>query len=605
MVNVFFFDLRDANTSNFNKLSDDKYLLWDKKAKEISLDDFCLIYYHKTNSLLETKVVSNGILPQKTKDGDWFIEYNGKQYFYEGSDEYEEFLAFEILSSQSVQNDQDFKLNPYGGVTLLTQSKDSKFKNNKYPKLYPLIHEKDILKALNKYSKITILDAIINALEVLGEATPQEILEEIDRSESFNFGAEEPLNIIRNRLRNHCKGTNNTISQHLYFYRSNNKYGLLSGPIYVSHNSTLLKFKKQTIFYGPPGTGKTYQTKRNAVEAIGNDQMQYSNQNEINQQYDELKAKGQIEFITFHPSYSYEEFVEGITVDIKTTGEATNELRYKLKQGIFKRMVIKSIAKALDPEQSDDELESISLKVLMENYRKTIDEITSDTTDLMEKSTITKKWWDEKPRFVLIIDEINRGDISKIFGELITLLEADKRLGMENELTAKLPYSQDNFGIPPNLYIVGTMNTADKSIALIDIALRRRFAFIEMAPDFKILEKHIENHKSTLEEVYEGLSKSIKAIKRINERICTDSSVGRDRQIGHSFLFKVQNEDDLILVWKHELLPLLEEYYYGQYPRINKLFFDNEEDSNWIGQMEGIKDFETYDDLIRFLDEVK
>jgi 5-methylcytosine-specific restriction protein B len=178
---------------------------------------------------------------------------------------------------------------------------------------------------------------------------------------------------------------------------------------------------------------------------------------------------------------------------------------------------------------------------------------------------------------------------------------------MENELTVKLPYSQEEFAIPPNLYVIGTMNTADKSIALIDVALRRRFGFMEMSPDFGVLRKeHIEKNSEALknEGVYDGLEKSIDALEIINNRIAADPSVGRDRQIGHSFLFKVQTQSDLILVWKNEILPLLEEYYYGQYSRINELLFQKADDTSWLSQNEGIKDFAEYEDLNAFLDEV-
>ncbi len=375
-----------------------------------------------------------------------------------------------------------------------------------------------------------------------------------------------------------------------------------------SLESILLLKKKQIILYGPPGTGKTYQTKQQSVMTIFQDYpMLSSNQEEINQEYEILKQKSQIEFITFHPSYSYEEFVEGITIDVKASGESTERLAYKLKQGIFKQMVIRAIASALDPTQKDEELKNFSLNTMMEKYREEISTLTFNVTHPREKLGKVIEWWENKPRFVLIIDEINRGDISKIFGELITLLEADKRLGMENELTARLPYSQEEFAVPPNLFIIGTMNTADKSIALIDIALRRRFGFIEKSPDMNtVVKEHLEKNKEILEgnNVLEGLEKSVEALEKINKGICYDHSVGRDRQIGHSFLFKVQTQEDLTLVWRNEILPLLEEYYYGQYSRINQLLFRKEEDTKWINQMSGISDLSNYTELLGFLNRV-
>jgi 5-methylcytosine-specific restriction protein B len=130
---------------------------------------------------------------------------------------------------------------------------------------------------------------------------------------------------------------------------------------------------------------------------------------------------------------------------------------------------------------------------------------------------------------------------------------------------------------------------------------------MEMSPDFGVLRKeHIEKNSEALknEGVYDGLEKSIDALEIINNRIAADPSVGRDRQIGHSFLFKVQTQSDLILVWKNEILPLLEEYYYGQYSRINELLFQKADDTSWLSQNEGIKDFAEYEDLNAFLDEV-
>jgi 5-methylcytosine-specific restriction protein B len=176
-----------------------------------------------------------------------------------------------------------------------------------------------------------------------------------------------------------------------------------------------------------------------------------------------------------------------------------------------------------------------------------------------------------KVPFYLVIDEINRGDISRIFGELITLLEKDKRLLAPHEITTKLPSSRTRFGIPPNLFLIGTMNTADKSIALIDIALRRRFGFIEMMPDYDLLYRTLSSDDESLLEVY---SIAIALLRTINQRILEEHD--REHQIGHSFLLKLKDARtrdqaiaELSMIWYHEIIPLLHEYFYDA-PR--KLF---------------------------------
>ena len=160
--------------------------------------------------------------------------------------------------------------------------------------------------------------------------------------------------------------------------------------------------------------------------------------------------------------------------------------------------------------------------------------------------------------YVLIIDEINRGNISKIFGELITLLEPTKRLGESEELKIRLPYSGEEFGVPKNLYILGTMNTADRSIALLDIALRRRFNFIEMPPKYDLLKEKIEveNDKIELREL----------LKAINNRI--EFLLDKDHLIGHSYLVKVETFDDLKEVFRNSIMPLLQEYFYDDFEKI-------------------------------------
>ena len=305
----------------------------------------------------------------------------------------------------------------------------------------------------------------------------------------------------------------------------------------------------------------------------------------INSEYKKYIDEGKIEFVTFHPSYSYEEFIEGITV--KVNDNNMGEAQYLLKEGIFKKLCKRALAKAISPPI----------------------EITEETTwnyvyniykNAKEDGKVNFK---NAPKFVLIIDEINRGDIAKIFGELITLLEADKRLGATNEIIAKLPTSNDDFGVPPNVYIIGTMNTADRSIALLDVALRRRFGFIEMNPNFEVLETWAEDNQAELEdETRQLLSKSIEKVKRINTDLCKDNAIGRDRQIGHSFLFNAENMNDLKLVWRYEILPLLEEYCYSDYKKVNELLFGSKTDSEWITETEGIKEIE---DLDMFLDAIK
>jgi|TARA_Y100000031_G_scaffold129319_1_gene148240 5-methylcytosine-specific restriction protein B len=294
---------------------------------------------------------------------------------------------------------------------------------------------------------------------------------------------------------------------------------------------------------------------------------------DFDKKYEEYFTQGRIEFITFHPSYSYEEFVEGITVETKGENIPCENIQYKLQSGIFKNMCKKALGAAIGLTR--EEVGEKSWKEVYADYHNKRDDVE----------------FEEAPKYVLIIDEINRGDMAKIFGELITLLEADKRIKADNQLIVTLPTSGDKFGVPPNLYIIATMNTADRSIALIDVALRRRFGFVEMNPDFKVLQdEHIDKNKDKFEEnVCELLTKSKEAIQKINREICGEATIGRDKQIGHSFLFKVYTINDLLLVWRYEVFPLLEEYCYGDYKKINKILFNKDSDTEWISEAEGIR----------------
>ncbi|MDR0953273.1 MAG: AAA family ATPase [Elusimicrobiota bacterium] len=283
--------------------------------------------------------------------------------------------------------------------------------------------------------------------------------------------------------------------------------------------NTESKHPLNQILYGPPGTGKTYSTVIKAMEIINNASYPTLSKEEytrLKKQFDELKLKGQIKFITFHQNYSYEEFIEGIRPELQS---GSNNLCYALTNG--------------------------PLKQIQEKAKK-----------------------DPNNKYVLIIDEINRGNISKIFGELITLLEADKRKGNEHEITMPLMYSQEEFFLPNNLYIIGTMNTADKSIALVDVALRRRFSFTEMMPNEELVPENIS--EVLLREIFITLNKKISIYR------------DRDHQLGHSYFMNIQNLPQLKQKWFKEILPLLNEYFYGDWEKLNSVlserFITNTED---------------------------
>ncbi|EIL0084942.1 AAA family ATPase, partial [Campylobacter jejuni] len=170
---------------------------------------------------------------------------------------------------------------------------------------------------------------------------------------------------------------------------------------------------------------------------------------------------------------------------------------------------------------------------------------------------------DEKTNlpYIIIIDEINRGNVSKIFGELITLIEPSKRIGEKEELKVILPYSKKEFGVPKNVYIIGTMNTADRSITSLDTALRRRFEFIEMMPDVSKLSMDCEG--INLQEL----------LKAINTRI--EYLLDREKTIGHAFFIGVENLNDLKSIFQNKIIPLLQEYFYNDYALINAVLNDN------------------------------
>ena len=291
-----------------------------------------------------------------------------------------------------------------------------------------------------------------------------------------------------------------------------------------------MPFDKNIILYGPPGTGKTYNTAIYAVaicDGLSLEETQKKSYSEVLAGYQKLKSEeNRIDFVTFHQSYGYEEFIEGIKPKM---GSDSSEIKYDIIPGVFKKFC-----------------------------------------DRAAKNIEGKK--ENQKTYVFIIDEINRGNISKIFGELITLIEPSKRKGAEEGMEALLPYSNDSFGVPKNVYIIGTMNTADRSISLMDTALRRRFQFEEMMPDPKILKK------LGADKIVEGGFELdvAKMLEVINQRI--EYLFDREHTIGHAFftvLKKTPNICQLASIFKKSVIPLLQEYFYEDYSKIRMVLGDN------------------------------
>lgn len=286
-----------------------------------------------------------------------------------------------------------------------------------------------------------------------------------------------------------------------------------------------IKFEKlPLILYGPPGTGKTYKMQHEYIDKF---------------------AKEDRFITTFHQSFSYEEFVEGLKPVLadKLDGEKSSDVKYKIEKGIFYK-ACEHAAKIAGYEPTENET----------SLQKCIADV--DRSTKMDEAIKNNKI------VLLCIDEINRANVSAVFGDLISLIEPSKRIGADNEMIVQLPYSKEDFAVPANLMIVGTMNTADRSIQLLDSALRRRFRFEELLPDYE----KIEN----------TTAKGI--LQKINARIrCL---LDKDHQIGHSYFIEAKNDLDIFNALKDSVIPLLEEYFYNDAQKIRQILNENEETEN-------------------------
>ena len=444
---------------------------------------------------------------------------------------------------------------------------------------------------------------------------------------------------------------------------------------------------KNLILYGPPGTGKTYNTVVYAVAIIEKQPLEVisaeakENYYEVLSRYNEYKKQGRIEFTTFHQSFGYEEFIEGIKPVMNNDSEdASADITYDVVSGIFKDFCEKAASPVSEKKQDlginnapsvwkvslwstgdnptrTECLENDHIRIGYDSYgaeitpdtdfseeggrnvlnsfiyKMKIGDIvlscyTNTTIDAIGVVTGDYKWSGEyddlnrvrtvkwlvkgieenildinggktfsmpcvyetrinindvmnivnkysktikeiksgEENYVFIIDEINRGNISKIFGELITLIESSKRIGMAEGMTAKLPYSKKMFGVPSNVYIIGTMNTADRSIAAIDTALRRRFDFEEMLPQSEVLDG-VEVEGISIPDMLNVINKRIEVL------------YDREHTIGHAYFIplKVDNSiENLANIFQNRIIPLLQEYFYENYERIRLVLGDNQ-----------------------------
>ena len=386
--------------------------------------------------------------------------------------------------------------------------------------------------------------------------------------------------------------------------------------------TNLQKSALNRILFGAAGTGKTFNTINHALSIIENKslgELMNETREELKVRFDTYKNQGQIKFVTFHQSFSYEDFVEGIRAETNDQGS----LAYNVQAGVFKEICTDAKIEVISKKNRVNVPTELSInnaiKNLIEHAKKTEQifytkrnseiKVTSNPSGTLfalnsKDTTITLsirhiriylktgqdniidnkayEWAiakslrseveyektnpDSSSRpYVLIIDEINRGNISRIFGELITLIEDSKRAGADEALSVTLPYSKEEFSVPNNVYIIGTMNSSDRSLTGLDIALRRRFTFIEMPPKPELLN----------DVVVEGLEIS-RLLKVMNQRI--EVLLDRDHCIGHANFMSLNRQstvDDLAQIFKQKVIPQLQEYFFDDWSKISLVLYQN------------------------------
>ena len=379
----------------------------------------------------------------------------------------------------------------------------------------------------------------------------------------------------------------------------------------------ILKQKKQIILQGAPGTGKTFKTAAIAVGMCNPAFSDFEDHQKVMDEYERLQNEGQIAFCTFHQSMDYEDFIEGLKPEVKG-----NAVEYNVENGIFKsicelaqtkenadiatcidkylqtikgyenrktiptltgksefyvwwtegndtistRSVLSKSEKGDQYSPSPLNIEKVKMQALGEGFENNWRQYAQAFINAVKKEYDLENQVSDKP-YVLIIDEINRGNVSKIFGELITLLEADKRSGGgEHHISLKLPYSKEDFSVPSNLYIIGTMNTTDRSTGTIDYAVRRRFAFVTLESRADVIENwcNAQSVPSDVKKAALALFAQINGIGRndsssfIAKHKASDFEL-EDLKVGHSY-FMAKDMAGLKLKMRYEVVPLIKEY---------------------------------------------